>query len=182
MAMTKDQAAAFFAKVKPEDDGLLPVSADRDTAMDAYVASNQFDQLKRFLVKIEKAAEARGKAQAQSQGISFKVGRAGSVCVYGLGQMPLSVIYAAGWKRLLAKADELIAFIDSNPIEFWPATPERKFRGKLIAAAPAVVVRLSKERGDNNVVATGEAAVTLAKQKGIYREHNANNGAADDSE
>lgn len=117
------------------------------------------------------AYQARCETQEAEQGsIKLRVGRKGTLCVYGIGQFPISQLFASQWLRVLDIADQIRQFIASEPVEFWPATKERKVRGQMVAAAVPVVVRLSKERGDNNVIHSGQAAVDYAKDNNIYRE------------
>jgi hypothetical protein len=54
--------------------------------------------------------------------ISFKVGRKGGVCAYGLQRNPVT-LYAEQWERLLAPevVKELLAYIASDPETFHPA-------------------------------------------------------------
>ena len=55
-------------------------------------------------------AKARGDAGDM---IVMKVGQSGAVSVYGLQRNPVT-LYGPQWKRLLAKATELIAFITEH--------------------------------------------------------------------
>ena len=43
----------------------------------------------------------------------FKVSQKGAVSVYGLGRFPVT-LYKEQWERLLARADDIKAFIDEN--------------------------------------------------------------------
>lgn len=48
-----------------------------------------------------------------SKGISLKVSEKGGVSVYGMGRFPVT-LYVEQWETLLARADEIRAFIEAN--------------------------------------------------------------------
>lgn len=50
---------------------------------------------------------------ASKQTISFKVSEKGAVSVYGLGRWPVT-LYREQWERLLAKGEDIKAFILAN--------------------------------------------------------------------
>ena len=50
------------------------------------------------------------------RGISIKVSETGGVSVYGLGRFPVT-LYKEQWTKLLAKADDIRAFIDDHDAE-----------------------------------------------------------------
>lgn len=54
------------------------------------------------------ALKARGTAK-----ITLKVSEKGALSVYGLQRWPIT-LYAAQWRRLLAMATEVLAFLDAN--------------------------------------------------------------------
>jgi hypothetical protein len=49
----------------------------------------------------------------RSRGISLKVSEKGAVSVYGLGRFPVT-LYKEQWVKLLAVADDILAFIKEN--------------------------------------------------------------------
>ena len=57
-------------------------------------------------------AELQAKLASKSK-VSFKVTEKGGVSVYGLGRFPVT-LYGSQWNSLLAKADELKAFLQAN--------------------------------------------------------------------
>jgi hypothetical protein len=58
-------------------------------------------------------AENEALKQKRSGAISMKVSEKGAVSVYGLGRFPVT-LYQEQWRKLLATADEIIAFIEEN--------------------------------------------------------------------
>jgi len=61
-----------------------------------------------------KAENEQLKAKRKGAGeIYFKVSAKGALSVYGLGRFPVT-LYKEQWERLLAKLDELKAFIKDN--------------------------------------------------------------------
>jgi len=58
-------------------------------------------------------AENDALKQKRSSAISMKVSEKGAVSVYGLGRFPVT-LYQEQWKKLLAIADEIKAFIEEN--------------------------------------------------------------------
>lgn len=64
------------------------------------------------LERLRAENEALKKA-AKPGGVSFKVSEKGAVSVYGMGRFPVT-LYVEQWEKLLARADELRAFIDEN--------------------------------------------------------------------
>jgi hypothetical protein len=58
-------------------------------------------------------AENEALKQKRSSAISMKVSEKGAVSVYGLGRFPVT-LYQEQWKKLLAIADEIKAFIEEN--------------------------------------------------------------------
>jgi hypothetical protein len=49
----------------------------------------------------------------RSRGISLRVSEKGAVSVYGLGRFPVT-LYKEQWVKLLAVADDILAFIKEN--------------------------------------------------------------------
>jgi len=58
-------------------------------------------------------AENEALKQKRSGAISMKVSEKGAVSVYGLGRFPVT-LYQEQWRKLLATADEIKAFIEEN--------------------------------------------------------------------
>jgi hypothetical protein len=58
-------------------------------------------------------AENEALKQKRSGVVSMKVSEKGAVSVYGLGRFPVT-LYQEQWRKLLASADEIKAFIDEN--------------------------------------------------------------------
>jgi hypothetical protein len=52
-------------------------------------------------------------AKAKTATVGFKVSDKGAVSVYGLGRFPVT-LYVEQWEKLLAKVDEIRAFIEAN--------------------------------------------------------------------
>lgn len=65
------------------------------------------------LARLRAENEALKKRAGKPGGISFKVSEKGGVSVYGMGRFPVT-LYVEQWEALLARADELRAFIDEN--------------------------------------------------------------------
>jgi hypothetical protein len=57
--------------------------------------------------------EAALAAKANGRAISLKVSEKGALCVYGLGRFPVT-LYAGQWRRLLAEAPAIEAFLKAN--------------------------------------------------------------------
>lgn len=69
-----------------------------------------------LLEQVKKLQAENAKLQAskpKAPGITLKVGKAGGVCVYGLGRFP-TTLYAGQMERLLDHADKIRAFIAAN--------------------------------------------------------------------
>jgi hypothetical protein len=165
----RDSFARTVQTEKTGDYEGLPVLGTDLTALAECIGATIGDS--KFTKLHLQAQKARQDAADAEKGtFKLRVGRKGTLCVYGIGQFPISQLFASQWLRVLDLADDIRAFIAAKPVEFWPATKERKVRGQLIAAAVPVVVRLSTERGDNNVIHSGDAAVEYAKAHNIYRE------------
>jgi hypothetical protein len=63
---------------------------------------------------LARIAELEKQAGAKKIGkLEFKVSEKGGVSVYGLGRFPVT-LYQEQWTRLLAAADDLMAFIEEN--------------------------------------------------------------------
>lgn len=58
-------------------------------------------------------AENESLRQKRSGVVSMKVSEKGAVSVYGLGRFPVT-LYQEQWRKLLASADDIKAFIDEN--------------------------------------------------------------------
>ena len=68
-----------------------------------------------------RAENQRLKSQG-GRGVSLKVSEKGAVSVYGLGRFPVT-LYKEQWTKLLAKADDVRAFIKEHDAEL-KAKPE----------------------------------------------------------
>ena len=55
-------------------------------------------------------------AKPKAPGVTIKVGKAGGVCVYGLGRFP-TTLYAGQMERLLDHADKIREFIKVHAAE-----------------------------------------------------------------
>jgi hypothetical protein len=64
-------------------------------------------ELERLRQENERLKRERGR------GISLKVSEKGAVSVYGLGRFPVT-LYKEQWVKLLAVADDILAFIKEN--------------------------------------------------------------------
>jgi hypothetical protein len=58
-------------------------------------------------------AENESLKQRRNSAVSMKVSEKGAVSVYGLGRFPVT-LYQEQWKKLLATADQIQAFIEEN--------------------------------------------------------------------
>jgi len=58
-------------------------------------------------------AELEAALKRSQSKMSFKVGKKGGVCVYGLQRFP-TTLYADQWERLFGVIDDLKAFIEAN--------------------------------------------------------------------
>jgi hypothetical protein len=58
-------------------------------------------------------AENEALKQRRSSTVSIKVSEKGAVSVYGLGRFPVT-LYQEQWRKLLASADDIKAFIEEN--------------------------------------------------------------------
>jgi hypothetical protein len=70
------------------------------------------DDVQKELERLRAENEAL-KASRRGGTLSFRVSEKGAVSVYGLGRFPVT-LYQEQWDKLLAAADELRAFIESN--------------------------------------------------------------------
>jgi hypothetical protein len=63
---------------------------------------------------LKRVAELEQQAQVKKpEGLEFRVSEKGGVSVYGLGRFPVTLYYEQ-WTRLLARTDELRAFMEEN--------------------------------------------------------------------
>jgi hypothetical protein len=53
------------------------------------------------------------KKPSRTGAVTFRVSEKGAVSVYGLGRFPVT-LYQEQWDKLLARADDLRAFIEEN--------------------------------------------------------------------
>lgn len=66
------------------------------------------------LAKLKAENEAlKAQKQAQPRGLTMKVSEKGALSIYGLGRFPIT-LYRGQWERLLAKVEEIKAFIEAN--------------------------------------------------------------------
>ncbi len=66
------------------------------------------EELLKRIAELEQEAQAR-----KPTALEFRVSDKGGVSVYGLGRFPVTLYYEQ-WTRLLARTDELRAFIEEN--------------------------------------------------------------------
>ncbi len=66
------------------------------------------EELLKRIAELEQQVRARKPAA-----LEFRVSDKGGISVYGLGRFPVTLYYEQ-WTRLLARADELRAFIEEN--------------------------------------------------------------------
>ena len=101
MTITLAKSAGQFASsaVKPAGRVLPDLSA----------LAEQNAMLMARLSEMEAALAAKSAGRA----ISLKVSEKGALCVYGLGRFPVT-LYAGQWRRLLAEAKSIEAFLTAN--------------------------------------------------------------------
>jgi len=58
-------------------------------------------------------SENEGLRKTAAQGLSLKVSEKGGLSVYGLGRFPVT-LYREQWLRLLAMADDIRGFMETN--------------------------------------------------------------------
>ena len=68
-----------------------------------------YEELKAKLAELEKQVETK----KRSGNLELRVSEKGGVSVYGLGRFPVTLYYEQ-WKRLLALAPDLEAFLEEN--------------------------------------------------------------------
>jgi ribosome-interacting GTPase 1 len=73
--------------------------------------SDSDEELKSELARLKEENE-RLKART-TRGTSLKVSEKGALSVYGLGRFPVT-LYKEQWRKLLAMAEEIRAFLDEN--------------------------------------------------------------------
>ena len=66
------------------------------------------EELLQRIAELEQQAHAKKPAE-----LEFRVSEKGGISVYGLGRFPVTLYYEQ-WRRLLARADELRAFMEEN--------------------------------------------------------------------
>ena len=87
-------------------------------------------------------AEIEARKAGHEQPISFRVGLKGAVSVYGMGRFPVT-LYAEQWRRLMGKADDLIAFLDANKaILATKGVPYLPTKEQVLAAAAREAARV----------------------------------------
>lgn len=65
------------------------------------------------LTRLRSENEALRSGKGSADGISFRVSEKGAVSVYGLGRFPVT-LYQEQWDKLLARTEDLRAFIETN--------------------------------------------------------------------
>lgn len=65
------------------------------------------------LARLRAENEALKQLAAKPGSFSLKVSEKGGVSVYGMGRFPVT-LYVEQWETLLARADEIRAFIEAN--------------------------------------------------------------------
>ena len=71
------------------------------------------EDMKAELERLKAENASLKKAKPAQKEISFKVSQKGACSVYGMGRFPVT-LYKEQWTRLLAKKDELLAFLEEN--------------------------------------------------------------------
>ncbi len=66
------------------------------------------EELLKRIAELEQQSQARRPVE-----LEFRVSEKGGISVYGLGRFPVTLYYEQ-WTRLLARADELRAFMEEN--------------------------------------------------------------------
>ena len=87
-----------------------------DTNLQSILSKLSKDQRAAIEAEQKKGEAAQAKL-ATKQKISFKVSAKGAVSVYGLNARFPTTLYGEQWKRLLAKSEELLAYIDEHKSE-----------------------------------------------------------------
>ena len=71
-------------------------------------------QTQDLMAELELLREENAKLRAgRAKAMGFKVTDKGGLSVYGLGRFPVT-LYRGQWERLLAKAEDIKAFIEAN--------------------------------------------------------------------
>ena len=73
-------------------------------------------ELQAQLAKLQGENAALKAARSKAPGVTIKVGKAGGVCIYGLGRFP-TTLYAGQMERLLDHADKIREFIKVHAAE-----------------------------------------------------------------
>jgi hypothetical protein len=71
------------------------------------------EQLKAQLEALKAENEAMKAKQHKAPGVTLKVSPKGCVAAYGIGRFPV-VLYSSQWERILAKGEDIKAFIAAN--------------------------------------------------------------------
>jgi len=71
------------------------------------------EDLETELARLRAENEALKQRAAKPGSFSLKVSEKGGVSVYGMGRFPVT-LYVEQWETLLARADEIRAFIEAN--------------------------------------------------------------------
>jgi len=71
------------------------------------------EEMEKELARLRAENEALKKSSTKPGSFSLKVSEKGGVSVYGMGRFPVT-LYVEQWETLLARADEIRAFIEAN--------------------------------------------------------------------
>jgi hypothetical protein len=71
------------------------------------------EDVQQELQRLRSENEALRKQGTRAGGLTFRISEKGAVSVYGLGRFPVT-LYQEQWEKLLAQAEELRGFIESN--------------------------------------------------------------------
>ncbi|HEY2772461.1 MAG TPA: hypothetical protein VGK20_00280 [Candidatus Binatia bacterium] len=75
--------------------------------------TDPIDPQQQEIARLRAENERLKKPKPRPDGVSFKVSDKGGVSVYGMGRFPVT-LYVEQWDKLLARADDLRAFIEEN--------------------------------------------------------------------
>lgn len=73
----------------------------------------ELDRLRAENAASKAALAAAQQTRASGPGVTLKVSAKGAVSAYGLGRWPVT-LYSDQWTRLIAKVDDIRAFIEAN--------------------------------------------------------------------